>query len=109
MIKIIVMTCVGLGCVALGTPALAQNATAGSTAAPVAISASSAAATPANHGIKPGDRLCLQQTGSLIRAKKGTCLPVAGRSYSAADLQRVGTPDTARALERLDPSVRLGH
>jgi hypothetical protein len=60
-------------------------------------------------GVKPGDRMCVQHTGSLIPPKQGKCLPVAGRSYSAEDLQRTGTPNTATALQMLDPSIRVGH
>lgn len=59
--------------------------------------------------IKPGDRNCLLETGSLIRARKGECLPVAGRTYSGDELRRTGHPDTARALQMLDPSVNVGH
>ncbi|MDR3444817.1 MULTISPECIES: hypothetical protein [Dyella] len=61
--------------------------------------------------LKPGNRNCLQSTGSLIPAKQGTCLPVAGRSYSRQDILNTGQVDTGRALEQLDPSitVRGGH
>lgn len=59
--------------------------------------------------IRPGDPNCLRQTGSLIPAKKGHCLPVAGRSYSAEQLRRTGAVDTAHALQMLDPSISLGH
>ena len=59
--------------------------------------------------IKPGDRRCLRHTGSLIPPKRGECLNAVGTSYSAEDLQRTGEPDTARALQRLDPSIRVGH
>ncbi|TCI11453.1 hypothetical protein EZM97_19350 [Dyella soli] len=60
---------------------------------------------------KPGDRSCLQTTGSLIPAKPGTCLPVHGNSYTQDDIKRTGEPNTARALQMLDPSitVRGGH
>lgn len=59
--------------------------------------------------IKSGDRMCLRHTGSLIHAKPGKCLPVAGSSYSSEDLQRTGAMDTAAALQMLDPSIRIGH
>ncbi|MEO6799878.1 MAG: hypothetical protein ABI178_08070 [Rhodanobacter sp.] len=59
--------------------------------------------------IKPGDRLCLRDTGSLIPAKPGKCMAAIGRSYSAEDLRRTGAPDTASALRMLDPSIRIGH
>lgn len=58
---------------------------------------------------KPGDRNCLRDTGSLIPAKKGECLPVAGRSYSAEELRRTGMQNNARALQALDPSISVGH
>lgn len=73
---------------------------------------SSAAAKASRAGksvIKPGDRHCLRSTGSLIPAKPGECLPVAGRSYSADELRRTGTNDNARALQTLDPSISVGH
>lgn len=60
-------------------------------------------------GIKPGDRMCLQHTGSLIKPKPGKCIPAAGNSYSAEDIQRTGAMDTAGALQMLDPSIRIGH
>lgn len=59
--------------------------------------------------IKPGDRNCLRDTGSLIRARKGECLPVPGRSYTSEELRRTGNPNTARALQMLDPSISVGH
>ena len=70
------------------------------------------AATPApvaHQVIKPGDRLCVRQTGSRIRQQDNHCLGVAGRSYSGDELRHTGAPDTARALQMLDPSVRRGH
>jgi len=60
--------------------------------------------------LKPGDRNCLQTTGSLIPAKPGTCLPVAGRTYTQQDIRNTGQLDTGRALEQLDPSITVrGH
>ncbi len=59
--------------------------------------------------LKPGDRNCLQSTGSLIPPRKGECLPVAGRSYSGRELRRTGAIDTAHALQMLDPRISLGH
>lgn len=58
---------------------------------------------------KSGDRNCLRDTGSLIPARKGECLPVNGRSYSGDELRRTGTNDNARALQMLDPSISVGH
>lgn len=59
--------------------------------------------------IKPGDRACLRETGSRIRAKPGRCLPVVGKSYSGDELRRTGSPNNARALQMLDPSISVGH
>lgn len=59
--------------------------------------------------IKPGSRMCLRHTGSLIPPKKGECINVVGTSYSAEELRRTGEPDTARALQMLDPRIRIGH
>jgi hypothetical protein len=59
--------------------------------------------------IQPGDAACLRNTGSLIRAKPGHCLPVVGRSYSGEELRRTGTQNTARGLQMLDPSISVGH
>lgn len=59
--------------------------------------------------IRPGDRMCLRHTGSLIPPKPGECINAVGTSYSAEDLRRTGEPNTARALQMLDPSIRVGH
>ncbi len=65
---------------------------------------------PGPSGPKPGDRNCIHDTGSLIPAKKGECLPVPGRSYSGDELRNQGTNgNNARALQMLDPSVSVGH
>lgn len=60
---------------------------------------------------KPGDRNCLQTTGSLIPAKPGHCLTAHGNSYSREDIDRTGQPTLGPALQMLDPSitVRGGH
>jgi hypothetical protein len=95
---------VGLG---ISSVAGAQSAT---PATAPANSQSAQAATTARDGvIKPGDRQCLQQTGSRIPAKAGKCLPVTGRSYSGDELRRTGIQDNARALQTLDPSISAGH
>ncbi|GLQ46969.1 hypothetical protein GCM10007862_20200 [Dyella lipolytica] len=57
--------------------------------------------------IKPGDRNCIRDTGSLIPAKKGECLPVAGRSYTKHDLDNTGERTLGPALEKLDPSITV--
>lgn len=71
--------------------------------------AGSPVASSGHQVIKPGDRNCLQHTGSLIPPKKGECMPVVGKSYSGAELRRTGTQNTARALQMLDPSISVGH
>ncbi len=61
--------------------------------------------------LKPGDRACLQSTGSLIPAGHRDCLGVPGRSYSRQDIQNTGEPTLGPALQKLDPSVTIrgGH
>lgn len=72
--------------------------------------AKDAASAPSRQLLHPGDRACIQSTGSLIPAKPGHCLMgVAGRSYSRQDLQNTGQNQLGQALEQLDPSVSLGH
>ncbi|GAB2557577.1 hypothetical protein [Rhodanobacter koreensis] len=68
---------------------------------------SSQANTTQDHQvIKPGDRQCIRNTGSLIPAKKGQCLQgVSGRSYSRQDLLNTGQINNAQALRMLDPSI----
>lgn len=97
--------------IALAAPlAMAQtSATAGATVqtAP-ADAASQPPASASQSPLKPGDRSCLQTTGSLIPAKPGTCLPVAGRSYTAQDIRNTGSPTLGPALQQLDPSITIG-
>ncbi|GLQ95870.1 hypothetical protein [Dyella mobilis] len=60
--------------------------------------------------IKPGDRNCIRDTGSLIPPKKGECLPVMGRSYSQKDIQATGQTQLGPALQQLDPAITVsGH
>lgn len=65
------------------------------------------AATKHASPIKPGDRQCIRDTGSLIPAKKGECLPVAGRSYTKQDIDATGETRLGPALEKLDPAVTI--
>jgi hypothetical protein len=62
-----------------------------------------------NHAspIKPGDRGCLRDTGSLIPPKKGQCLPVTGRSYTQKDIQATGETNLGPALQQLDPAITV--
>lgn len=95
----------GLG---IGAVAAAQTAQPAPHAAPAAASQPAARRDVARRDqvIKPGDRNCIRDTGSLIPAKKGHCLQGAfGRSYSAKDLRSTGQPRTADALRMLDPAV----
>jgi hypothetical protein len=65
-------------------------------------------ATPAKQSpLKPGDRNCIRDTGSLIPPKKGECLPVAGRTYSKQDLDSTGQSTLGPALQQLDPSITV--
>jgi hypothetical protein len=64
--------------------------------------------TPSSQSpVKPGDRNCLRDTGSLIPAKKGECLPVTGRSYSKQDIDSTGKTRIGPALQQLDPSITV--
>lgn len=83
---------------------------AGGAAHAQATSGSSPSPAQARPVIKPGDRSCLRDTGSLIRAKPGQCLPVPGRSYGQDDIQRTGETQIGPALQKLDPSISVrGH
>lgn len=84
----------------------AISAVASETAQPLSTQpvAQSASVNPTGP-IKPGDRNCIRDTGSLFRAKPGQCLPVVGRSYSNEDLQRTGHNSLGPALRDLDPSI----
>ena len=57
--------------------------------------------------VTPGDHNCIRDTGSLIKAKPGQCLPVAGRSYGRDDLDRTGKTRIGPALQDLDPSITV--
>ena len=94
----------GLGVGALAAAQTVQSAAhAGSTAAPKAAGQSAVRRVQV---IKPGDRICIRDTGSLIPAKKGQCLQGAfGRSYSAKELRDTGQPKMGDALRMLDPAI----
>jgi hypothetical protein len=106
MRKFPVVTLVLLAGFAVGACVCAQSVPPATTTAP---QSSQTAATTRHHVPKPGDRNCVHDTGSLIPARKGECLPVNGRSYSGDELKRTGTNDTGRALQMLDPSISVGH
>jgi hypothetical protein len=96
----------------LGAAPLAMAQTSAAAGATVQTSQQDMANQSQNQSpLKPGDRACLQSTGSLIPAKPGTCLPVAGRSYSSQDIRNTGSPTLGPALQQLDPSVTIsgGH
>jgi hypothetical protein len=102
--------------IVLGTAPLAMaqqtSAVAGATVATAQQDSANQASTQQNQTpLKPGDRSCLQSTGSLIPPKPGTCLPVAGRSYSSQDIRNTGAQTLGPALQQLDPSVTIsgGH
>jgi hypothetical protein len=98
----------GLATAAVAAP---QNQNTPNQSTPPADQTAAAAsnAPQSNSPIKPGDRNCLRDTGSLIKPKPGQCLPVAGRSYSKQDIDRTGARTTAGALRELDPSVTIQH
>lgn len=94
--------------VSLGVSALAiaQSAHAQVASPNDNMSSSQASASQDHQVIKPGDRLCIRNTGSLIPAKKGQCLQaVTGRSYSQQELRNTGAINNAQALRMLDPSI----
>ncbi|WP_158752750.1 hypothetical protein [Dyella sp. S184] len=94
--------------VSLGVSALAvaQSASAQVASPSDNTPSSQADAMQGHQVIKPGDRNCIRDTGSLIPAKKGQCLQAAtGRSYSRQDLQNTGAINNAQALRMLDPSI----
>lgn len=70
-------------------------------AGPASTTATAAKRSP----LKPGNRNCLRDTGSLIPAKKGECLPVAGRSYTKQEIDATGETTLGPALEKLDPAI----
>ena len=69
--------------------------------------ASAPSKTVPHSPLKPGDRNCIRDTGSLIKPKPGECLPVAGRSYSKQDIDATGETRLGPALERLDPAITI--
>ncbi|MBA2077784.1 hypothetical protein PCA_04555 [Rhodanobacter sp. PCA2] len=103
MLKIAILSLTAACGLGIGTLASAQTAQAASQAD---ASASTQPDTRQHQVIKPGDRNCIRETGSLIRAKKGQCLQGAvGRSYDAQDIRNTGQQNVADALRMLDPSV----
>lgn len=93
----------GLGISAL---ALAQSESTQVARSSADMPSSQASAGQGHQVIKPGDRNCIRNTGSLLPAKKGQCLQgVSGRSYSRQDLLNTGQINNAQALRMLDPSI----
>ncbi len=91
------------GAAAFAMPAFAQT-----DAATASQAATSHPQASAQRAVPPvNSRQCIRDTGSHIPPPKGQCLPVAGNSYSQRDLQRTGATDLGRALQMLDPSVRI--
>ncbi|QNK00330.1 hypothetical protein [Dyella telluris] len=105
--KTLLVLTIALGIVPV---AMAQQNPAAGTTDPASQPQVSAQKDPSQSPLKPGDRNCLQTTGSLIPAKQGTCLSVMGRSYSQQDIKNTGSPTLGPALEQLDPSITVrGH
>lgn len=106
MFRSALRTALSISALALALPVLAQS----QSPQPEPPLATDQAKMPAHPVPKPGDRDCLRQTGSLIPAKPGTCLPVPGRSYSQQDIRSTGALTTGDALRQLDPSITVrGH
>ncbi|MEO8809193.1 MAG: hypothetical protein ABI386_02980 [Rhodanobacter sp.] len=98
-----------IAAVGIGSASVAWSAQTNSPDQPASSQSSRTPAKADRPVIKPGDRACLQHTGSLIPPKPGRCMPVVGSSYSGEELRRTGAQDNARALQMLDPSIRVGH
>ena len=97
---------------------LAMSFAVGASAAPQSVApqdahtmAASTSQTAPSDTAKPAsrvnDRNCIRSTGSLIPAKPGKCLPVAGSSYSKQDLDSTGQTRIGPALQNLDPSISV--
>jgi hypothetical protein len=94
----------------LATGAMAAPQNTSNAGTPTADQTPAASTAPqSNSPIKPGDRNCLRDTGSLIKPKPGQCLSVSGRSYSKEDIDRTGARTLGPALRDLDPSVTIQH
>jgi hypothetical protein len=102
---------VACGCAAIAAPVFAQTPNANPQAAPSAVTPMPATARNKADNPRPvpapGDRNCLRDTGSHIPPPKGQCLPVAGTSYGAREIQRTGATDVGQALQMLDPSIQV--
>jgi hypothetical protein len=105
MSRSILVSLLLLAGVSASASVLAQNPPSSTNASntPMTSTSKQVAASP----LKPGDRNCLRDTGSLIPPKPGHCLSVPGRSYSQEDIQRTGEPTVGPALQQLDPSITL--
>ena len=51
---------------------------------------------------------CVPQTGSRI-AEENADSAVVARCYTSTDISRTGNPNSAQAVQMLDPAVRVGH
>lgn len=80
------------------SPAWAEDAFPRSVTEPATRAEAAAETRPAN---------CLQDTGSRIKRRDGSCLPLAGRTHRADDLRATGAPTTGNALRDVDPSLRV--
>ncbi|WP_233841239.1 hypothetical protein [Dyella sp. 2HG41-7] len=87
--------------------ALSVNAQSAPAADQPSSDASSHAKAAPRSPIKPGDRNCIRDTGSLIPPKKDGCLPVTGRSYDKSEIDATGETRLGPALEKLDPAIAV--
>lgn len=75
-----------------------------------------AASVTSSDAKRIADRYCLRATGSRIVARDSRtekvkdfdqrCLAANGRVYTREDIERTGEVDLAKALRKLDPSIR---
>lgn len=72
-----------------------------------------AACAASNGTVKPlsadsHNQPCVPQTGSRI-ASENADQSVVATCYTSTDINRTGNPNSAQALQMLDPAVRVGH
>jgi hypothetical protein len=55
-----------------------------------------------------GSQPCVPQTGSRIAAENADHSVVVS-CYTSTDISRTGVPNSAQAVQMMDPAVRVGH
>jgi hypothetical protein len=62
---------------------------------------------PAQSKADSRNQPCVPQTGSRIAEENADS--VVARCYTSTDISRTGNPNSAQAVQMLDPAVRVGH